>query len=606
MAETKTNIPIEIKMGNAGTGDANLPAFKEGSIIFTKDTKKIYIDPVGETERIAVGGGEVDLSGKQDKFGAVSYASSPKYLMLNINGYVDPTSGKFIQLSPSDITSTRINVTNAEFLSKVKFSQSLIIGNTGISGFDFELPTATTPGIIKTSNPGLNKLNFSNGSGTSDIQLGGIKTPTADNDAANKKYVDDSITTQVSSVYKTKGSITDLTALATPDKAHEGFVYNIENEFTTTDQFVEGAGKTYPAGTNVVCINTTGTTYKWDVLAGMVDLSGYVTTEDLANGLAGKQDMITTSTNLVAGTVTAEAGRYLLVMNNNSIDFADRLISQEKPSVSIAMSGYIAGSSVTPADVRFSSYAQITTALQNPYVTLSGIANPTSSYQAANKKYVDDAIAAGGGSSITVDSELSGTSTNPVQNKVINSALNNKLDKFTQPAGVQQNGLLLYGVQDDDTGHSIQKMFILCTDAVKNTVVLRNKQGEILCETPTVSVTDKHAVNIGYLTTKYGSTYYSSQDKEFYLPSGSQMVTLNINMGRLFVGPESDTSTDFKIYVNDPIDGGKLIITNLKTPTNDEDAVNKKYVDDIKTELLKAITHPYTYDETTKELTLIL
>lgn len=605
MAETKTNIPIEIKMGNAGTGDANLPAFKEGSIIFTKDTKKIYIDPVGETERIAVGGGEVDLSGKQDKFGAVSYASSPKYLMLNINGYVDPTSGKFIQLSPSDITSTRINVTNAEFLSKVKFSQSLIIGNTGISGFDFELPTATTPGIIKTSNPGLNKLNFSNGSGTSDIQLGGIKTPTADNDAANKKYVDDSITTQVSSVYKTKGSITDLTALATPDKAHEGFVYNIENEFTTTDQFVEGAGKTYPAGTNVVCINTTGTTYKWDVLAGMVDLSGYVTTEDLANGLAGKQDMITTSTNLVAGTVTAEAGRYLLVMNNNSIDFADRLISQEKPSVSIAMSGYIAGSSVTPADVRFSSYAQTTTALQNPYVTLSGIANPTSSYQAANKKYVDDAIAAGGGSSITVDSELSGTSTNPVQNKVINTALNNKLDKLTTPAAVQWDGLL-YGVQDDGNTHSIQKMFNLCTAAIKDTVVLRTKQGEILCETPTINVTDKHAVNIGYLTTKYGSTNYSSQDQEFYLPSGSNLVIPNTEMGKLFMGSEGARSTDFKIYVNDPIDNGKLIITNLKTPTNNEDATNKKYVDDIKTELLDAITHPYTYDETTKELTLIL
>lgn len=65
MAETKTNIPIEIKMGNEKVnGSSNLPAFKEGSIIFTKDTKKIYIDPVGETERIAVGGGEVDLSGK--------------------------------------------------------------------------------------------------------------------------------------------------------------------------------------------------------------------------------------------------------------------------------------------------------------------------------------------------------------------------------------------------------------------------------------------------------------------------------------------------------------------------------------------------------------
>ena len=59
MAETKTNIPVEIKMGNAGTNNTNLPAFKEGSIIFTKDTKKIYIDPVGETDRIAVGGSEV-------------------------------------------------------------------------------------------------------------------------------------------------------------------------------------------------------------------------------------------------------------------------------------------------------------------------------------------------------------------------------------------------------------------------------------------------------------------------------------------------------------------------------------------------------------------
>lgn len=134
-----------------------------------------------------------DFNGKQDKFGTVSYASSPKYLMLSINGYVDPTSGKFIKLSPSDIRSTRINVTNADFLGKVKFEDSLIMGNTGVSGFDFELPTATTPGIIKTSSPGLNKLNFSNGLGTSDIQLGGIKTPTADNDAANKKYVDDKI-----------------------------------------------------------------------------------------------------------------------------------------------------------------------------------------------------------------------------------------------------------------------------------------------------------------------------------------------------------------------------------------------------------------------------
>ena len=83
-----------------------------------------------------------------------------------------------------------------------------------------------------------------------------------------------------------------------------------------------------------------------------------------------------------------------------------------------------------------------------------------------------------------------------------------------------------------------------------------------------------------YLTTKYGSTYYASQGKEFYLPSGSNLVIPNATVGRLFMGPEGARSTDFKLYVSDPLDGGKLIITNLKTPTSDEDAANKKYVDD--------------------------
>lgn len=147
-----------------------------------------------------------DFNAKQDKFGVVSYISSPKYLSLRINGYVDPTSGKFVQLSDSDITATHISITNAQFDNKAMFTQSLTMGSNGTFGFDFELPTATTPGTIKTSRPGINKLNFSNGTGASDIQLGGIKTPTADNDAVNKKYVDD-ITTQIGTQLSTLNTI---------------------------------------------------------------------------------------------------------------------------------------------------------------------------------------------------------------------------------------------------------------------------------------------------------------------------------------------------------------------------------------------------------------
>lgn len=66
--------------------------------------------------------------------------------------------------------------------------------------------------------------------------------------------------------------------------ANLGLVVNVTDAFTTTDSFLEGAGKQHPAGTNVVVVAVTGeepTSYKYDALAGFVDLSGYVKAADL-------------------------------------------------------------------------------------------------------------------------------------------------------------------------------------------------------------------------------------------------------------------------------------------------------------------------------------
>lgn len=113
-----------------------------------------------------------------------------------------------------------------------------------------------------------------------------ITVPTNNNQLTNgagyqtASDVSSAIDAKISSTYKAKGSVTfaNLPALSS-DK--EGFVYNITDSFVTTSDFVEGAGISYPAGTNVVIINTTGTTYKYDVLSGFVDLSGYVQESDL-------------------------------------------------------------------------------------------------------------------------------------------------------------------------------------------------------------------------------------------------------------------------------------------------------------------------------------
>ena len=71
----------------------------------------------------------------------------------------------------------------------------------------------------------------------------------------------------------------------------------------------------------------------------------------------------------------------------------------------------------------------------NVYVgSTSGTNKDEGSKKLATEEYVNSAISSGGGSGIVVDAELSSTSVNPVQNKVINTALSNKMDK-SNPSG---------------------------------------------------------------------------------------------------------------------------------------------------------------------------
>ena len=101
----------------------------------------------------------------------------------------------------------------------------------------------------------------------------------AEADAAISSAVD----IAVAGVYKVKGSVAfaDLTL----EGQVEGNVYNVTDAFTTTDDFVEGAGASYPAGTNVVIIDVSETdtpSYKFDVMAGTYDFSDFVRKSDIA------------------------------------------------------------------------------------------------------------------------------------------------------------------------------------------------------------------------------------------------------------------------------------------------------------------------------------
>lgn len=96
---------------------------------------------------------------------------------------------------------------------------------------------------------------------------------------------------QVAAAYKAAGSVA-FASLPSPAAANMGKVYNITDSFTITSDFVEydsSNPKSYPAGTNVALIEAVAASgndpavYKYDVMSGFVDLSGYVEASDVTN-----------------------------------------------------------------------------------------------------------------------------------------------------------------------------------------------------------------------------------------------------------------------------------------------------------------------------------
>lgn len=100
--------------------------------------------------------------------------------------------------------------------------------------------------------------------------------------AAQGKALNDKISA-LGSVYRIKGSKTNISEVLALTDAKLGDVWNVTNAFTF-------GGKPYPANTNVVCIAELGTSTtpqnNWDPLGGTVDLSTYVPKSDIVDNLS--------------------------------------------------------------------------------------------------------------------------------------------------------------------------------------------------------------------------------------------------------------------------------------------------------------------------------
>ena len=114
--------------------------------------------------------------------------------------------------------------------------------------------------------------------GTADMAT---KTWVGSQNYATTSNVNTLISAAVSGAYKAKGSST-FASIPQLTSAAVGDVYNVTDAFTTTADFVEGVGKSYGAGTNIVCVDSDGAgTKKWDALAGFVNLTEYVKSSEM-------------------------------------------------------------------------------------------------------------------------------------------------------------------------------------------------------------------------------------------------------------------------------------------------------------------------------------
>lgn len=140
----------------------------------------------------------------------------------------------------------------------------------------------------------------------------------------NKTEVNQQISAAVGATYKPAGTIA-FEALPALAATEEGKVYNVSNAFTTTENFVEGTGKSYPAGTNVVCIDVGEDEFKWDVLSGFVDLSAYATTESLNAALGNKVDKVAGSSLVPDADITKLQG----LANIKTVEEGELNLSEE-------------------------------------------------------------------------------------------------------------------------------------------------------------------------------------------------------------------------------------------------------------------------------------
>lgn len=268
---TSTTAPLSAAMGKK-LNDEKLAKTDVVNNLTTNDASKALSAAQGKSLSDKFNGNKININ-----FSATSNSTDSatiKGYMGNIDGVtlvnkltyganlVDSSSDDWI-IALQEVSATKVSFTGIRFVGFNLYSKnvSVTISNSNYTNMTVAQGSRFVPAINNT--------------------LTSTSTSEALS-AAQGKALNDRIS-GLGSVYRVKGTKTNLSDVLALTDAKVGDVWNVTNAFTL-------GGKPYPASTNVVCITATSSSGhgegNWDPLGGTVDLSTYVPKSDIVDNLS--------------------------------------------------------------------------------------------------------------------------------------------------------------------------------------------------------------------------------------------------------------------------------------------------------------------------------
>ncbi len=265
---------------------------------------------------------------------------------------------------------------------------------------------------------------------------------------------------------------------------------------------------------------------------------------------------------IFVGDVAGDAAQVSLsgdatIDNTGKMTIADQAITEAKlDKVNIPLSGF----GVPTADLSLGSFK------------ITNLSDPTADHDASTKKYVDDLV-----DGVTSVFLL------PKGNMLVG-------DDSGNAASTAKSAITLSGFKEAEANISMGSgsnnyKIINLADPTGDQDATTKKYVDSKTAGLTTGTTPPSSPNAG-------STYYNTTEKVFYVYDGTQWVPVDNKLatGQLYVGDASNKASStaqsalslsgFGVPTAD-LSLGSFKITNLSDPTADQDAVTKKYVDDL-------------------------